>query len=294
MTAQSDLLVSGSVARRSVDVDRMLRFAGRCAHRGLITILILFLIAPLLAVVYLSFSSTSFFQFPPKGFSLHWFSVLWHTPLLIHALERSAAIAAVVVVLTGIFAFLAAFALDRARFRGKALVDTFFQSPLIVPELIFGIALLKVYAPMGLEGTYPGIVAAHVVIAFPYFLRSVYVGLELRDRTIEEMATVLGASRPRVFTSITLPMIKGAVASGAIFAFIASFDQFSVSLFVTNSQTQTLPVAIYNQLFANNDPTTAAVSTVVILIGLLAAIVVNSTVGLDRLLVTGRAAESGR
>lgn len=259
-----------------------------------VTLLVLFLAAPLLAVVYISFSSVAFFQFPPHGASLQWFDHLWHTPDLIDALERSLVIAVVVVVITGAFALTAALALNRARFRGRAVLDTFFQSPLIVPELIFGIALLQVYSPLDLNGTYPGIVAGHVAIAFPYFLRSLYVGLELRDRTIEEMAAVLGASPARVLTSITLPMIKGAVASGAIFSFIASFDQFSVSLFITNADTQTLPVTIYNRLFANSDPTVAAMSTVVIAIGLLAALLVNRTVGLDRLLVSGEAAAAQR
>lgn len=268
-------------------------WTARLAGRLLVGLIVVYLVAPLAAVVYVSFSPVGFFQFPPSGFSLRWFENLWHTPSLLDALVRSLWTASVVVVTTAVLATAAALALDRTRFRGRGALDLFFLSPLVVPELVFALALLDVYSSLSLRDTYLGLILAHLVIAFPYFVRSVYVSLAARDPSLEAAAESLGASPLRVFRTITLPSIRGGVLSGGVFAFIVSFDQFTVSLFVVGSSTETLPVAIYNYLFDNADPTVAAVSTVVIAIGLVAALAANRIVGLDRVLVSERPSTGG-
>ena len=256
-------------------------------NRAVLALLVLFLLAPLIAVVYVSFSPVGFFQFPPHGFSVRWFVHLWSTPELLDALGRSVWIAVVVAAVTGVLATPAAIAMQ-SRFRGKGALDALFLSPLVLPELVFALALLEAYSLTGLNDTYVGLILGHLVIAFPYFVRSVYVALAGRDPALEEAAETLGASPLRVFSTITLPSIRSGLASGTIFAFIVSFDQFTVSLFVTGVHTETLPVAIYNYMFQNADPTVAAVSTVVIAIGLGAATLANRIAGLDRLLIGDR------
>lgn len=245
----------------------------------------LFLAAPLLATIYTAFSPVVYAQFPPQGASFRWFVQLWHTPLLLTAFARSLAVALVVTPVTAALATTAALGYERMRRGSRRATATLFQAPLIVPQLVFGIALLSVFSRTGLYGTYLGLVLAHVVVTFPFFLRPLQASLVTRERSLEEAAAVLGASPLRVFLTVTVPSIRAGLMSGAVFAFIVSFDQFSVSLFVVNSKTQTLPVAIYNYLFQNSDPTVAAVSTVVILLGLLAAVTTHRLVGLDTLLI---------
>lgn len=250
-----------------------------------LALVMLFLAAPLLATVYTAFSPVVYAQFPPHGLSLRWFVQLWHTPLLLTAFARSLVVAVVVTLLTGLLATAAALGLERMRRGGRAATSTLFQAPLIVPQLVFGIALLSVFSKTGLYGTYLGLVVAHVVVAFPFFLRPLQASLATRERSLEEAAAILGAAPLRVFFTVTMPSIRAGLMSGAVFSFITSFDQFSVSLFVVNSKTVTLPVAIYNYLFQNSDPTVAAVSTVVILVGLLAAATTHRLVGLDTMLI---------
>lgn len=258
---------------------------GRWLGRIALALVMLFLAAPLLATVYTAFSPVVYAQFPPHGLSLRWFVQLWHTPLLLTAFVRSLVVALVVTLLTGLLATAAALGLERMRRGSRGATATLFQAPLIVPQLVFGIALLSVFSQTGLYGTYPGLVLAHVIVAFPFFLRPLQASLSTRERSLEEAAAILGAAPLRVFFTVTVPSIRAGLMSGAVFAFITSFDQFSVSLFVVNSKTVTLPVAIYNYLFQNSDPTVAAVSTVVILVGLLAAATTHRLVGLDTMLI---------
>lgn len=245
-----------------------------------------FLVAPLVVVVYTAFSPVVYTQFPPTGASLRWFDHLWQTPQLLTALGRSLGVAAVVVPLTGVLAIAAALGLEAARARTRAAGDMLFQAPLVVPQLIFGVALLQLYAAVKLADTIPGLVAAHVVVGFPFFVRAVQVSLAARDRALEDAAESLGATPLRVLLTVTLPSIRAGLVSGAVFTFVESFDQFTVSLFVVGSRTETLPVAIYNYLFMQSDPTVAAISTVVVAIGATAAVVAHRFVGLDRLLIS--------
>jgi putative spermidine/putrescine transport system permease protein len=235
-------------------------------------------------VVYLAFSPVGFFQFPSTGFSLQWFDRLWQTPVLLDGFYRSIVIAIVVVPVTGALAIASALAMKRAKFRGKSLLDSIFVAPIIVPALVIGVALLQVYGAVGLNDSYLGVLLAHVVITFPYFIRSVYVSLATRDSNLEDAAESLGAGPWRTFRTITFPSIRPGIISGAIFAFVISLDEFSVTLFIVGQHTQTAPVAIYNYWFENSNPTVAALSVFIILIGFLAAGLANRTVSLDRML----------
>lgn len=259
---------------------------GRILFRALVVVLCLFFLAPLLVVCYLAFSPVGFFQFPVRSFSLQWFSRLWETPELLQAFYRSLILAAVVVPVTGALAVASALALRRSRFRGKAALDALFAAPIVVPSLVVGIALLLVYASAHLTDTYEGVVAAHVVLTFPYFLRSVAVSLATRQDHLEDAAESLGAGAWRTFRTVTFPSIRPGIVSGAIFAFVVSLDEFNVTLFIVGRHTQTAPVAIYNYWFENSNPTVAALSVLIILVGFAAAWLANRTVSLDRILTS--------
>lgn len=257
---------------------------GRHLGNALICVACAFFLAPLLVICYLAFSPVGFFQFPAEGLSLQWFSRLWETPALIEAFYRSLVLAAVVVPVTGMLAIAAALGLSRSAFRGKALVDAVFSAPIIVPSLVMGVALLQLYARTDLSNTYIGVLLAHVVVTFPYFLRAVHVSLVSRDDHLEQAAESLGAGPWQTFRTVTLPSIRPGVISGAIFSFVISLDEFNVTLFIVGRDTQTAPVAIYNFWFENANPTIAALSVLIILVGFVAAWIANRTVSLEKML----------
>jgi putative spermidine/putrescine transport system permease protein len=257
---------------------------GRLAIRLVIVSLCLFFLAPMLVVCYLAFSPVGYFQFPAETLSLQWFSRLWETPALLESFYRSIALAAVIVPLTGVLAVSSALALRRSTFRGKAVLDAMFAAPIIVPSLVIGVALLQVYATAGLTNTYIGVLAAHVVVTVPYFIRAVYVSLATRQDHLEEAAESLGADPWRVFWTVTFPSIQPGIVSGAIFAFVISLDEFNVTLFIVGRNTQTAPVALYNYWFENANPTVAALSVLIIIIGFAAAWLADRTVSLERML----------
>lgn len=257
---------------------------GRVLFRALVLALCAFFLAPILVVCYLAFSPVGFFKFPVDSFSLQWFSRLWETPALLESFYRSMILATVVVPLTGILAVTSAIALRRATFRGKGALDAMFAAPIVVPSLVIGVALLQVYATSDLSDTYLGVLAAHIVITFPYFIRAVYVSLATRQDHLEDAAESLGAGRWRIFWTVTFPSIRPGIVSGAIFAFIISLDEFNVTLFIVGRSTQTAPVAIYNYWFENANPTVAALSVLIIMVGLGAAWLANRTISLERML----------
>jgi putative spermidine/putrescine transport system permease protein len=156
----------------------------------------------------------------------------------------------------------------------------------MIPTLILGLALLQVYSLHGLFDSKIGVVVAHVIITIPYFIRSVMASLYDVDRSLEEAASLLGAGPLRIFFKITLPIIKPGIIAGTVFAFIISFDEFTTTFFVTGQNTITLPVRIYNHIQTHNDPTVAALSTIMICFSFGIILIVNKLVGLEKMVIT--------
>jgi putative spermidine/putrescine transport system permease protein len=230
----------------------------------------------MLVVVLFSTSEKSFFTFPPSGFSLRWYQAAWDSGRFVGPAVRSVGLALLATAAAAGLAIPAALALRRMRpGRLRALVEFFFLAPLVVPALIIGIALLYAFSSLRLIDTFFGLVLAHTLIVFPFVFRAVLTSvLSLRQEHIDA-SEILGARPFHTFRRVVLPGLAPGLAAGAIFAFIVSLDQFTVSLFVTQSEQQVLPVAIYKYLYDVNDPVVAAVSTVLIAFGLLAAVVIN-------------------
>lgn len=236
----------------------------------------LFLFLPLIVVVLFSFSDKSYFSFPPTGFSLRWYVAAWDSGLFLTPALRSLALAAVSTLVAAAVAIPVTLGLRRVPDgRLKSVVEFFVLSPLIVPALIIGIALLYTFNRFGVLDTFGALVLSHSVIVLPYMFRSVYTSaLGLRQNLIDA-SEILGASPRMTFSQVILPALVPGIISGAIFSFIISLDQFTVSLFVTQSEQVVLPVAIYKYLSDMNDPVTAAVSTVLVVFGLLIALVID-------------------
>jgi putative spermidine/putrescine transport system permease protein len=239
----------------------------RATLLAVVILVYVFLLAPLIIVVAVSFDPTDAFRFPPDGVSLRWYAAFFASETFLRAFFRvSLVVAAVVSVLATVVGGLAAVGLVRFLDRGRTLVETFFLAPIVVPEILLGAALFLYYSRLRMSTSIAGLVLGHLLLAIPYVVRTVAAGLAGVDRSLEEAAMSLGASRRQAFWKVTVPMIRSSLLSGAIFAFIVSFSDINLALFVSGPDTVTLPVHVFSQIIWQADPTIAAASTLQILL----------------------------
>ncbi|TDR85380.1 ABC transporter permease [Enterovirga rhinocerotis] len=243
---------------------------------------LVFLALPVFIVVPLAFSDDVSLSFPPRGFSLRWFANILERPEFGRAFALSAAIAifATIVALTA--GTLAALGLVRHRFPGRDATVTFFMTPLIFPAIVLGAALALMLSPLGLLRSFWGLALAHVVLTFPYVLRTALATLSEIDRALAEAAYTLGANRWKTFRHVTLPLMRPGLLAGATFALIVSFDEFTISMFLVGPGMMTLPLEMYNYAEFSLDPTIAAISTILLIITSVAIIVIEKLVGLGK------------
>jgi len=252
--------------------------------RLLVGLLYLFLLAPILVVVPLSFSNDNYITFPPQSWGVRWYAEMLHHETLIQAFWISLGIASVVTVLSLLAGIPAAYAIRRYQFRGREAVLNLFTAPLLLPSIVLGLAILLVFVRLELLGTFTGLVIAHLIVTTPYVIRIMITAFSTLPPSVEEAATMLGASPFTVFRRITLPlMMPGLVASAAL-SFLLSFDEVVISLFITGPRMTTLPVEIFNYVESRTDPMTASISVVLIAATLLIIFVIERTLGLSRTL----------
>ena len=232
-----------------------------------------FILLPLIVVVGVSFNTSSRFDFPPEGLSLRWYHSLFDQPSFLHAfLNVSVAAGLVTAVVATLLGGLAAVALVRFRFPGRGFLEAFFLTPLVVPHILLGAALYLYFARLRLSASFATLVISHILIATPYVVRNVFAGLVGLDPRIEEAAVNLGASRFRAFLLVALPQLRSSLVSSIVFAFIVSFSDINVALFVSGPETTTLPVYLFSQIQWQSDPSVAAASTIqIVLVALVVA-----------------------
>jgi len=209
-------------------------------------LLIALLMVPLAAIVATSFTTLSYVTFPPKGFTLRWYGEALHKQEFLGSFVLSLEIALVTAVLATMLGAPVAVALVRYRFPGRDLVNAFFMSPLILPTVVIGIALLQFYNQIRIGSTAASLVLGHVIVTTPYAIRLIAASLTGLDPSIERAARNLGAPPLRAFRLATLPLIRPGLLAGAVFAFITSFDNVTISIFLATPRMVTLPVRIYN------------------------------------------------
>ncbi len=239
--------------------------AARLTLRLYVTLLFAFLLAPVVVVVLASLSTTSYLTVPPKGLTLRWFGEVLRNPEFLDAIGTSVVLAAVATAGSLLLGTAAACALVRRAVPGAAAVSALLMAPLVFPGVVIGVALLQFYTQVGIGGSFVGLAAAHVVITVPYVVRAVMASLAGADASVEEAARVLGASPLVAFFTVTLPLIRPGLVSGGLFAFIISFDNVPVSIFLLSVRQTTLPVKIFTMVEYGVDPSVAAVSTLLIL-----------------------------
>lgn len=250
--------------------------------RLLVLCLYLFLLAPMLIVLPLSFSNDSYLTFPPQSWGVRWYGAMFAHEKLMGAFRISLAIAATVTVIGLAAGVPAAYALRRYSFPGREVARSLFTAPLLLPSIVLGLAILLVFVQARLLGTFTGIVAAHLIVTTPYVIRIMTTAFSTLPPSVEEAATMLGASPLTVFRRITLPlMMPGFIASAAL-SFLISFDEVVISLFITGPRMTTLPVEIFDYVESRTDPMTAAISVVLIAATLLIIFLIERTLGLSR------------
>lgn len=254
----------------------------KLAWRLLIALLYLFLLAPILIVFIVSFDTRQYLAFPPESLSFGSYAKVLQNADFISAFWRSLLIAAIVGLGAVTLGTLLSLALTRYRFRGEGAVNFLVIAPFIVPNIVLGVGLVLVLAAVGLLDSYPGIVLAHLGVTIPYTVRTVSMSLSSLDRRIEEAALVHGASPFRVFWRITLPLIRPGIIAGGVVAFLLSFDETTISLFIVSIKTSTLPTEIYRYLETSTDPQIAALSVLLILISITVVIFLERLIGLRK------------
>ena len=228
-------------------------------------LVLVFLLAPIAAIVPLSFSSGSFLSYPLPGFSLRWYQeVLANGPWL-KALGNSLFIGVIATVLAVALGTLAALGLARRRGKRVETLKLLMLSPMIVPVILIAVALYFFLAPLGLTGSHSGMILAHTVIAVPFVVVPVLTALELQDPNLARAAAACGATPATTFWRVTLPGIMPAMASGALFAFAASFDDVVIALLLAGPEQWTLPRQMFSGLRDSITPALTAVATVMII-----------------------------
>ena len=229
-------------------------------------LVLLYLVFPILVVIPLSFSAGTYLSFPPPGFSLRWYANFFNRTDWLEAASLSLWVGAAVMLLATALGAPAALALVRSDFRGKNFLTGFIISPLIAPVIIVAIGIYFFYARLGLVGNPFALVIAHTALAVPFVVINVSATLQGFDERLEQAAMNLGATPWRTFWQVTFPIIRPGVFAGALFAFISSFDELVVALFVSGTSAVTLPRKMWESIRFEIDPTIAAVSTMLIVL----------------------------
>jgi len=235
---------------------RLTRFMTVCVY--------IFMFAPILATIVLSFNASRFGGFPMTGFSLHWYGVLWQNAAVVTAFKASLWIALVTAVVTTIVGVLTALALVRFDFRGKEVLGTLVILPALVPETILGVGLLILIKSIDQPRTLTILILGHILLALPYVVLIAQARMISVRRVYEEAAMSMGASRFATFREVTLPLLVPAVAAGALLAFTISFDNTSASLFWRPAGVETMPTQILAMLKTSISPEVNALGTVMI------------------------------
>ena len=245
----------------------------------------MFLLAPMIIVVPLSFSNDVFMAFPPSSYSLRWYVDIGSNSKLLTSFLFSVKLAAAVTVANVLIAVPAAYALIRKEPPRAEAIMSVLTAPLLLPSIVLGLALLIVMARLGYLGTGQGLFFAHLVVTLPYALRVIATALSTLPIAVEEAARTLGASPVVLFVRVTLPMLMPGIVAAAALSFLVSFDEVVLSLFLSGPKATTLPVELYNHVESRADPLVAAASVLLVAFTLGVVIIVDRSLGLAKTFV---------
>lgn len=260
----SDLLIKLLAPLAGTSPTRRRRPIGRWCLWLVVLVILFFLVAPAFVMVPISFTETSVLDWPPKGFSWQWYEAYLESPAWVAATLRSLQVAFLTALLSMLIGTPAAFGLMRGLKRGNALVLAFLLSPLILPRIVIAVALFYLFSKLALIGSVTGLVLGHTILAVPYVVVSVMAVLKNYDQRFDNAAWSLGANRWRTLRYVTLPLLRGGLLAAFLFAFVTSFDELTLSLFVSGGMQATLPKQMWDSAILQVNPLLAAVSTLLL------------------------------
>ena len=246
------------------------------------TVTLVFLVAPTLVVLITSFTASESLRFPPVGLSLRWYFALLDADQMQRAAWNSLVVAFWTTVIAVAFGTAASLAIARSRAPLLRAADLLFMSPLLLPALAFGFAALIFINKLGFTPNIPFLVLGHVIVCVPFVLRTTLASLSQLDPGLLEASESLGAGQLMTFRRITLPLISSGVGAGAFLAFMASFDNVPVSLFLADERTEVLPIHLWQQIETNLDVRTAAASGLIVMATLVLMALAERFAGLTR------------
>ncbi|MGE0716583.1 MAG: ABC transporter permease [Alphaproteobacteria bacterium] len=237
--------------------------------------MVVYVVAPIVLVVWMSFTPSMRFEVPLTQFSLRWYRELFSYDAFIDSAVLSLRLGVVAALIATAIGFLAAYGIVRGRPPGSGALVSLFTAPLIVPAVVYGIAVLQFTNLVGLYGSFTALLLAHVVIVLPFAVRTLQATLEGQGPELEWAAMSLGARRRHAVMLVTLPLCLRGMVSAFLFCFLISFSEVTVTLFMTGPAHQTLPVRIFNYVSDRIDPTMAAVSALIVLLSVALVLVLN-------------------
>lgn len=250
---------------------------------GVVVLTLFFLILPNFIVVPISFSPTFTLKFPPPGFSLQWFEAYFTSPRWMNATWNSFQVAIFTTLVSVPLGSLAAFGLVRGSFPGKRILNSFFLVPIIIPHLVIAISVYRLFSNLGLTGTLLGFVIGHTMIAIPFVITIMSAALRGIDVGLENAARVLGASRLRSLWYVTFPLALPGMISSALFAFLVSFDELMIALFLSSPTMTTLPKRLWDGIRMEMEPTLGAVATFLVVVSMVVlGLAVITKLAMDR------------
>jgi putative spermidine/putrescine transport system permease protein len=248
---------------------------------------VLFILGPLVVIIGASFTTTPFVAFPPQGFTLDWYRQLMGKPDFLRSFLDSVLLGVATTAGAALVGIPAAIGLQHSGVRGRAALRSFVLAPLTLPTIVTGVALLQFYYAIDLDAPLAGLLAGHMLVTIPFYVRTVGAALISLDPSLQEAAESLGAGVLRTHLRVTLPAIAPSIFAATTFVFITSFDQVTISVFLSSPDLMPLPIRIYNYIEFAVDPMVAAISTVLILLSFAIVAVMQRLLGLDRAFIGG-------
>jgi putative spermidine/putrescine transport system permease protein len=233
------------------------------------SLIVVYLIAPMVIVLVISFSSAPFLTFPPPGFSLQWYGKLFSDPDWLDSLITSVQIMLPTGIIATAFGTAAALGIARGRFPGASIINSVLMAPLVIPVIITAAALYGFFGGLGLNGTLGGLILAHTVLTIPYVVATVLASVRVLDEQLEKAALTLGATYWSAFWRVVFPLILPAILSGFLFAMIISFDELVVSLFISSPVLRPVSVKMWSDIRGDVNPTISAIGSVIFLFSLI-------------------------
>jgi putative spermidine/putrescine transport system permease protein len=266
-------------APRRIDLDAL---SLKLVFGAIAAVAILFLLAPTLIVLITSFTSSASLKFPPEGFSLRWYRALADATQIQTAAWNSLVVAVATTVLSVLIGTAGALVVSRSRAAWARALDALLLSPLVLPALAFGFACLMYFSMIGLAPSVPLLILGHTIVCFPFVMRTTVASLAQLDPGLLEASESLGGGTWMTFRRVILPLIGKGIAAGAFIAFMSSFDNVPVSLFLADARTEVLPIHMWQIIDNDLDVRTAAVSGVLVAFTVVLMVLAERFAGLTR------------